>query len=362
MLRLPVKKLRPGLITARNIYNAKGRMLLSYDIVLDERLIQRLADMGIDSVYVANPYFKEEPQEILHEKTRVETIKVTQKAFTTFRISKVINIDDLKNVAKMIIEDVMNNKHVMIHLTDIRTYDDYTFGHSIDTCLIASVIGLKLGLKEKKLNELALGVLFHDIGKMLIPSEILNKTDPLSTEEWQIIKDHAKVGFDILRKESEIPLASAHIAYQHHENFDGSGYPRGISSEDIHLYARVAAVADLYDAITSDRPYRPAMLPHEAYEVVLGSRGNKLDPKVTDIFLDYIVLFPVGTMVLLNTGDIGVVTKVYPKLQTRPVIQLVFDKSGQKIAAKDKFMDLTVELIIFIVKVFKPEEVANWGT
>jgi len=362
MLRLSVENLRPGLITARNIYNAKGKMLLSYDIVLDERLIQRLANMGIDSVYVTNPYFKDEPQEILHEKTRVETIKITQKAFTTFRSSKVINIDDLKNVAKMITEDVMNNKHVMIHLTDIRTYDEYTFGHSIDTCLIASVIGLKLGFKEKKLNELALGVLFHDIGKMLIPPEILNKKEALSTEEWQIIKDHAKVGFDILRKESDMPLTSAHIAYQHHENFDGSGYPRGLSSEDIHLYARVAAVADLYDAVTSDRPYRPAMLPHEAYEVVLGSRGNKLDPKVTDIFLDNVVLFPVGTMVLLNTGDIGVVIKVYPKLKARPLIQLVFDKNGREIALQDKFMDLTNELTLFIVKVFKAEEVATWGT
>jgi len=360
MLRLSVKNLCPGLITACNIYNAKGKMLLSYDSMLDDHLIARLATMGIDSVYVKNPYFKDEPQEILHEKTRVETIKITQKAFTTFHSSKVIDIYDLKSVAKMIIEDVMNNKHVMIHLTDIRTYDDYTFGHSINTCLIAAVIGLKLGLKEKKLNELALGVLFHDIGKMLIPPEILNKKEPLSTEEWQIVKDHAKVGFDILRKESAIPLTAAHIAYQHHENFDGSGYPRGISSEDILLSARVAAVADLYDAVTSDRPYRLAMLPHEAYEVVLGSRGTKLDPKVTDVFLDNVAIFPVGTMVLLNTGDVGVVTKVYPKLQTRPVIQLIFDKNGREIAVQNKFMDLTNELTLFIIKVFKPEEVASW--
>jgi len=164
-----------------------------------------------------------------------------------------------------------------------------------------------------------------------------------------------------LRKQISIPLTSAYVAYQHHENFDGTGYPQGISAEDIHLYARIAAIADLYDAITSDRPYRPAMLPHEAYEVVLGSRGTKLDPKITDIFLENVALFPVGTMVLLDTGDVGVVTKVYPKLQARPIVQLIFDKKGQKISNPDRFMDLTKELTRFIVKVFKAEEVATLG-
>jgi len=358
MLRLSIEYLRPGLVTARNIYNANGSLLLGQNITLDSHLVDRLTNLGIDSIYVKNPYFEVEPQEILHEKTRKETIKLTQSAFEAFRKSKTLNINSLQRAVKMIIEDVVDNKDVLISLTDIRTHDDYTFGHSINTCLIAALIGLKMRLNEQQLRELALGVILHDIGKTLISQEILNKKEPLSSEEWQTIAEHPTTGFDILRK--VIPLPSAHIAYQHHENYDGKGYPRGLSGGNIHRYARIATIADLYDAITADRPYRRAMLPHDAYEVVMGSRGIKLDPVITDIFLENVALFPVGTMVLLDTGEIGVVITVYPKLQARPVIKIILDKEGQKLG-ENRFSDLTQELTRFIVKVLKPEEITALG-
>ncbi|MDR3562258.1 MAG: HD-GYP domain-containing protein [Negativicutes bacterium] len=361
MLRLSLEHLRPGLVTARNIYNANGSLLLGRDILLDERLIARLANMDIDSVYVKNPYLSHEAQEILHEKTRVETVKITHNTFQTFRKNGAINVAGLRNAIKMIIEDVVDNKQVLIHLTDIRTHDDYTFSHSINTCLIAAVIGLKMRLTELQLQELALGVILHDIGKMLIAPEVLNKKEPLAADEWQIIKGHSQAGFDVLRQQSAIPLLAAHIAYQHHENFDGSGYPRGLAGEEIHRYARIAAIADLYDAITSDRPYRPALLPHEAYEVVLASRGTKLDPAITDIFLENVALFPVGTVVLLDTGETGVVAQVLPRLQARPLVKLILDKAGKAITEQTRMIDLTQELTRFIVKVFKPEEVAAFG-
>jgi len=202
--------------------------------------------------------------------------------------------------------------------------------------------------------------LLHDIGKMKISLEILNKKEPLTAQEWQTIAEHSQLGFDVLRQHKSIPLIAAHIAYQHHENFDGTGYPQGLAGEGIHPYARIAGIADLYDAITSDRPYRPAMLPHEAYEVILGSRGNKLDPAITDIFLDHVALFPLGTVVLLDTGEMGVVSKIHPKLQARPVIKLIFDQSGQEVAG-ERFVDLTQQLTRFIVKVLKPQEIANMG-
>ena len=360
MLRLSLEYVRPGFVTARNIYNAKGSLLLGQDVTLDKRLIKRLAEMDIDAVYVKNPYLDYEPQEILHEKTRVETVRLTHQAFQSFRKHGTINVAGLRHAVKMIIDDVTENKQVLIHLTDIRTHDDYTFGHSINACLVAAVIGLKMHLVEQQLHELALGVLLHDIGKMKIPLEILNKKAALTAEEWRVINEHSQAGFDALRQQRSIPLIAAHIAYQHHENYDGTGYPRGLEGKEIHKYARIAGIADLYDAITSDRPYRPAMLPHEAYEVILGSRGTKLDPEITDVFLDNVALFPIGTIVLLDTGETGVVSKLLPRMQARPVIKLILDKSGAEIA-DERFVDLTQELTRFIVKVLKPEEVANLG-
>jgi len=361
MFRLSLGHARPGLVVARSIYHANGTLLLGQDIELDNRLIARLTQLGVDSVYVKNPYFEIEPVEVLSEKTRVETVRLTHKAFEAYRKSGTLNVSDLQRATKMLVEDVIDNRNVLIHLTDIRAHDDYTFGHSINTCVLAAMIGVKLQLKEAQLKELALGVLLHDIGKTIIPAEVLNKKTPLTPEEWQQIQGHSSTGFELLRKQGTIPLMSAHVALQHHEFFDGTGYPRGLAGEDIHRYARIAAIADLYDAITSDRPYRLAMLPHEAYEVVLGSRGNKLDPAITDVFLENVALFPVGTMVLLDTGEIGVVTAIHPGMQARPVVKVVLDKFCKKITDQDKTIDLTKELTKFIVKVFKPEEIAAFG-
>jgi HD-GYP domain-containing protein (c-di-GMP phosphodiesterase class II) len=304
-------------------------------------------------VYVKNPYSDYEPEELIKEETRIKTVKIAHKTFETYKKSKVINVVELEQAIKMIINDVMGNGKSLLYLTDIRTHDDYTFGHSINTCLISIVIGLKMGLSIQKVNELALGVMLHDVGKMMIPAELLNKTTPLTPDEWQEIQKHAGIGFDILRK--TIPAPAAHVAYQHHENYDGSGYPRKISGEDIHQYARIAAVADLYDAITSDRPYRLAMLPHQAYEVIIGSRTAKLDPKIADIFLETVALYPVGTMVLLDNDEIGVVIEVYPKLQARPLIQVILDKNRAKIS--NRYIDLSKELTRFIAKVLQPKEI-----
>jgi HD-GYP domain-containing protein (c-di-GMP phosphodiesterase class II) len=362
MFRLALGSARPGLVVARSIYHANGTLLIGQDVELDNRLIDRLAKLGIDSVYVKNPYFDREPQEVLSEKTRIETIKLTHKAFESFRQGGTLNLSDLQHATKKLVEDVIDNRKLLIHLTDIRTHDDYTFGHSINTCVLSTMIGVKLHLKEAQLKELALGVILHDIGKTLIPAAVLNKKEPLTNQERQQIQEHAASGFDILRQQGSVPLMSAHIAFQHHENYDGTGYPRGVSGEDISSYARIAAIADLYDAITSDRPYRLAMLPHEAYEVVLGSRGNKLDPVITDVFLENVALFPIGTMVLLDSGETGVVTAVHPGLHARPVIKVVLDKFGKQITDQDKTIDLTKELTKFIVKVFKPEEVVAFGS
>ncbi len=361
MFRLSLRHVRPGLVVARSIYHANGTLLLGHGIELDARLITRLSAIGIDSVYVKNPYFACEPEEILSEKTRVETARLTHKTFETYRKSGTLNLGDLQRATKMLVEDVLDNKPVLIHLTDIRTHDDYTFGHSINTCILSAMIGVKMKLREAELKELALGVILHDIGKMLIPAEVLNKKEPLSPEERRLIEEHPGSGFDILRRHESIPLTSAHVAFQHHENVDGTGYPRGLAAEEIHRYARIAAVADLYDAITSDRPYRPAMLPHEAYEVVVGLRGSKIDPAITDVFLENVALFPVGTMVRLDSGETCVVTSVYPGLQARPKVKVVLDEFGRQIADQDIVIDLTKELTRFIVKVFRPEEITVLG-
>lgn len=357
MLRLTINQLLPGMTTARNIYSANGTLLLAKDVTLDANLISKLGNLDINSVYIKHPYLEIEPQEILHEKTRVEIIQKTRKLMVSFRETGTVNLAEIHDTVKQIIEDAINNRHLLIHLTDIRTRDDYTFGHSINVCLLSVMIGIKICLKEHQLFELALGAILHDLGKTMIPLDILNKPAGFTPEEWKIMQDHASQGFEILRKQGVIPLPASHVAFQHHENYDGSGYPRGLSGESIHQYARVVAVADFFDAVSSDRPYRKAFLPHEAYELVLASRGSKLDSFIVDAFLENVALYPVGTSVVLDTGEIGVVINVYPKLQMRPILKIVVDKCGNPWSGTEKVVDLSQELTRFIVKVLLPEEV-----
>jgi HD-GYP domain-containing protein (c-di-GMP phosphodiesterase class II) len=359
MLRIALEYIEPGMVISRNIYNANGSLLLGKDIVLDQNFIRRLASMNIDAVYVKNPFCDIAPaEEILHETTRIKAVKFTKTAFETFQKTQSLNIVGIVQVLQKMLEDILCQRNVVIHLTDIRTRDDYTFGHSINVCLIAAMIGVKMRLTEQQLTELALGALLHDVGMMLISPELMNKKQRLTAEDYAVVKEHAALGFDVLRKQSGVSLVSAHVAFQHHENYDGSGYPRGNSGDDIHRYARIVAVADIYDALTSERAYRQAMLPHEAYEVVLGSRGNKLDPQIVDIFLQNVALFPVGTMVLLDTDEIGVVTHVMPQLQTRPMVKIIRNVRGQQLT-DGRLVDLTQELTRFIVKVYKPEEIST---
>ncbi|MBP2654083.1 MAG: hypothetical protein H6Q73_1652 [Firmicutes bacterium] len=357
MLRLATNYLKPGMIIARNIYNANGTKLLAADTALDRRLILKIKKLGIDSVYIRHPFLDIEPQEILHEKTRVEAIREIQKTFELFRLKKVVDLSTISEVVVKIIEDSMDNRNFLIHLSDIRIHDDYTFGHSINVCLLSVMLGIKLNFREGQLFELAMGAILHDLGKMMIPQEILNKPGSLTPEEWTEMRQHTDKGFDILRRDYSMPLVSAHVAYQHHESYDGAGYARGLRGEEIHLFARIVAIADLYDAITADRPYREAMLPHEAYEIMLGSRGTKLDPEFTDVFLESVAIYPVGSTVLLDTGEIAIVVNTFPKLQSRPTVRVVIDERGKVMEGEGKIIDLAVNLTRFITKVFKAEEV-----
>ncbi|MBP2664431.1 MAG: putative metal dependent phosphohydrolase domain protein [Firmicutes bacterium] len=357
MLRLATSQLQPGMIIARNIFSATGKLLLSENVILDEPLISKLGTLGIDSVFVNHPHLEITPQEMVNEETRVEIIKMVSQAFGDIRENRTFNLTGICEAMKKIIEDAIGNRHVLIQMTDIRASADYTFGHSINVCLLSIMIGIKMNLNHQQLLELAMGAILHDLGMLLVPTEIVQKTDAISPTDWQRIQTHTKKGFEIIRRVGPIPLVSAHVAFQHHESFDGTGYCRGLVGENIHIYARIVAVADLYDAITSDRPYRKAFLPHEAYDIMLASRGAKLDPKIVDIFLENVVIYPVGTTVLLDTGEIGVVVEIHPQLQVRPVVRIIIDQFGNPWQGPEKKVDFTKDLIRFIVKVLKPEEI-----
>jgi HD-GYP domain-containing protein (c-di-GMP phosphodiesterase class II) len=193
----------------------------------------------------------------------------------------------------------------------------------LNVTLYALSIGLKLGLPQKDLEILGLGGILHDIGKMLIPSEILFKPGKLTSEEFTEMKKHTTYGYDILRNMHTIPLLVAHCAFQHHERLNGSGYPRGVKNEDIHLFGKILAVADVFDAVTSHRIYRSAMLPHEGLEILYAGSESLYEPVIIEAFRKSVAIYPFGLTVTLNDGRKGLVVGQNKDITERPIIRII---------------------------------------
>lgn len=357
MQRISIPSLKAGMIVASNIYSADGRLLVTTGTTLSPRAIYKLKQMGVGSVYVQNPLFADlEVPELVTEDTRVKTMLALQDAVANFRKTQELDIEGLKGPVRSLVSETILNRDSLVHLTDMRVHEDYIYGHSVNVCVLAVMVALGMEYNEAKLSDFALGVLLHDIGMVNIPQEILLKVGNLTPEESAIVQNHTEIGFGIVRKLRDLSTPAAHIAYQHHERMDGKGYPRQLTADDIHEFARITLVADVFDALIADRPYRKGFLPHEACELLMTLADSYLDRQFLDLFLANVAPYPIGTTVKLESGAHAIVTGVQPKLQSRPTVRLVTDKNGNPLREPQEF-NLAEHLTEFIAKVLKEREI-----
>jgi len=361
MQRLSVKFLEPGMVAAKNVRSAEGRLLVTADTVLTDVMVASLQKNSLGSIYVWNPLFQNmDVPDVVAEDSRMQCEMALQRAVATYRKTKVFDVKPLKKLLRELVSEVIRNRDSMIHQLDMRTYHDYIYAHSVNTCVLSLLIAVNMDYPEDKLNDLALGTILHDVGMMMLPEPILLKIGNLSPEESAKVQQHPEEGFNILRSVQEIPITATHVAFQHHERVDGKGYPRQLTADKILEYAKVASVADLFDALVSDRPYRKGMVPHEAYEVMMMLGNTYVDREILQLFLTHVAIYPVGAVVQLDNGQFGVVTKVTPKLQARPCIRLLTDKTGVLLKEQEE-IDLTEHLTLMITRVLKEKEVFELG-
>ncbi|MBC8015961.1 MAG: HD-GYP domain-containing protein, partial [Sporomusaceae bacterium] len=238
-------------------------------------------------------------------------------------------LDPLSSIASDIVEELISQPDVTIHLTGIATYDDCTLSHSLNCSIYTALLARCCGFSIPQIKVITCGALLHDIGKIEIDKKILNKPDRLVDEEFAIMKQHPMHGFNLLtKKRLEVSSLVAHMAWQHHEKIDGSGYPRGLKGEEILGYARLLSITDVYDAITAHRPYRGAMRPEDAFNIIQSGLGTSFDDTFGQVFLSKIALYTPGSQVILNTGEQAVVVSVPPATPQRPVIRLITYPDG----------------------------------
>ncbi|MBI9013694.1 MAG: HD-GYP domain-containing protein [Clostridiales bacterium] len=270
-----------------------------------------------------------------------DLVEHTQKAFNQLKTSNDLDLDSIRKDVHRALPDMIRNDDVLMRLSQLKESDNYTFDHSLRVSILATMIGKWLGYNEEQLSDLAQASLLFDIGKLKIPDFILNKPNKTKEEEFDIVKKHAQFGYSILLKTKGVTNNIKYSALQHHERMDGSGYPLRLRSGQIHEFAKIIMVCDIFDAMTNERPYKDKSSPFDAAEYLHWNAGKTLDSKIVYIFLKNLSVFYTGKEVLLSTNERGRIIYVDVNFPTRPVIQV-----------GGKFIDLVKEKEIRIVELY----------
>ena len=254
-----------------------------------------------------------------------EAIGVVSGLMEDARLGRQIDLERANPVVGNLVESIFRNQDALLGLTRIRHMDRYTFEHSVNVSVLMVSFARSLGLERRLIHDIGLGALLHDIGKTRVPAEILNKPGRLTEDEFTIMRGHATHGRSLLGQVAGMPPAALAVAAEHHERIDGSGYPDGKAGNAISRYGQMAAIVDVYDAITSDRVYHKGMAPSQALRKLLEWSQQHFDPTLVQSFIRCVGIYPVGTLVRLTSGRLGVVIKTSQDGLLQPVVRVFMD-------------------------------------
>ena len=343
-------KCKPGMRLAEDIFTRHGTVIISSDTILDEEIIERLDYLGFNKVSIYND--SEETIEMNYKnikrinnsivsKSYNENVKKIKEVLYDIANGNDISVEKINNVSDSVFINFSENKNIVDCIHEIRAVDEYTYTHCIDVALLSMLIGKWSGMNLDELKILVQSGLLHDIGKSKIPDEILNKPGKLTDEEFEVIKKHTEFGFEII-KSNDIPDDIGMAALMHHEREDGSGYLQKLASSKIHKFAKIVAVADVYDAMTSNRVYRSKRTPFEVINHIMNNEVDRLDKSVVDIFVNNIAYYYLGDRVTLSSGDEGEIVFINPGNIARPIIKV-----------RNRFVDLSKEKKLEITNVIR---------
>lgn len=346
MRRVPLNHITPGMRLAKSIYHGSSLILREGTPNL-QRYASGLNNLGIFSIYIEDSVSGDiEIPDAISEGTRNKCKNTLQVAFNSMKRQGIIESSMFSDTINILLEELFSRENILISLQDIGTTDDATFIHSINTTVLCLLVGKQLNLSKIELYKLAEGSLLHDIGKTLLQPSILLKTTTLTEDEFQHIKEHPLLGYELLKKNPLMTELSRIIALQHHERLDGSGYPYGLVSEDLHLFSKITAISDMYDALTAERCYRNSMSNYQAYKILMESSDTKIDATLLGLFLRNVAIYPNGVTVKLSNGTRGIVKAQNASMPFRPVIRIIDDIKGESVQLYDADLMNTLDLTI----------------
>ncbi len=332
-----IEKVIPGSVLIRTIYGYHGEVLLKKGLTLDQFYINKLKKLRINGVYISDGIYDEiEITSLISESLKNKAVCDVRKTFQLIdspaidkkQAKQSYNV--INNTVSEFVTEIQKKPDLCINMIDLKLFDDYTYFHCVNVALLSIVLGISIGLDNKEVRKLGEAAMLHDIGKVKVPKNVLNKNDKLSDREYQEIKKHVIWSHSYVKEKLHLNPHIVKGVSEHHERWDGSGYPHNLKQKEISLFGRIIAIADVYDALISDRPYRKGYRPAEALEFLLANGDSDFDLELLEIFNRKIQPYPVGTLVKLSNNTKAIVQKVKPRFGTRPIVKVV-ESEGEKI-------------------------------
>ena len=383
MKKIPVEDLRPGMRFDKPVFIDSNNMLVGANVTIKESDIKRLMKWGISEIETMGNLSSSEndmrfvqkidasisadAKKIVDQYSLLllkrkelmdihrEACRVVGDVYTAIKNDEMFTTDSIENTAKSIIRLMEEDNNIVLFLYGLEEGKNYLMAHSVNVTFYALLIGTALKYTPDKLRELALGTLLIDAGMVKMPAYIAYKQSNLSDHEFNLIKTHPLHGYRLIKQLGKIREKSALVGLQHHEYFDGKGYPRGLKGNQIDEYARIAAIADSYEAQISSRSYREKQSFYHAMKNLLSSGVNRFDPVILRVFLSKMSVYPIGSLVELNDGSVGLVIGSVPRKPLRPIIKLIFDSEKNRLSDLI-IINLLEETALFVNRVLDEKE------
>lgn len=329
-----VHALKPGMIIGRDIIGGASKaFILRRGTELSQAYVDYLVDKGYYGAYIIDAFSEEvELEEVIDERLFLKGVESLESD----------NIYSVMDIAVNIVEEIEKKDKLHLDLMDLRAYDDYTYHHSVNVAIYCVVVGKKMGLSSEELNQLCMAAICHDLGKKEIPIEILGKPGRLTDEEYKLIQQHPKRSFDMLFDNSDISAAVRQAILCHHENENGSGYPIGKTADEIPFMSKIIHVVDVFDALTSKRPYKEPYATADAFEYLKGGKNILFNEKVVDALISVIPVYLAGTDVFLTNGEKALVLG-HTKNPKRPIVKLYENQKIINLYTDKEYADVEVK-------------------
>ncbi len=348
MHQVSIREIKPGAVLATNI-NARGKVLFRRGHKLLKRDIDFLRQIGLRSLPLSDKDGGTHRTGTIGEETREEAVSVVTDVLNDFENLTPKKYEKVRGIAEKIVDDILSTNDLKVQAHDLRSHDEYTYRHSVNVTAISVSIAKLLNWDARDLRSLAAGALMHDIGKMKLPYDVLRKEGVLDREERLLVERHPVWGFQLLSGKSCGTPHEWAVARQHHETLDGRGYPDGRMDADMHPWAKIVAVADIWDALRSNRPYKNGW-PADKVLALLNSEEMKakLDSQALEVMNQIAVPYPLGTQVQLSNGEVAAVVEQNPTDSLLPTVRVIKDVSGKEVGDSGSLYVLQNEYSITI--------------